>query len=270
MIYTQAIRKGNILRAFIGITLWLIVCSVYADALADSISEDFRGKAVDGTLLVVSAEGDLLYIHNPERAAVRFSPASTFKVLNTLIALDVGVVSDRHTQFVWDGVDRGSPTWNRDQTLESAFKVSCVWCYQEIARQVGRDRYAAELHSVDYGNQQIGPAVARFWLDGSLAVSGHEQIEFLRRLYARELPYQERHIAELIEIMQEERTTDYTLYAKSGWTGPELGVGWYIGFVETEQGTALFAMNMRMDRIDQAPLRKSLVLSALRQLELVR
>lgn len=269
MNYTQAVRKGNNLKAIVGITLWLIAWSVYANSIADSISEDFRLEAVDGTLVVASAEGNLLHVHNPERAAMRFSPASTFKVLNTLVALDTGVVSDSQTPFDWDGIDRGSPTWNRDQTLESAFKVSCVWCYQEIARNVGRDRYVAELQAVGYGNQQVGPAIDRFWLDGSLAVSGLEQMEFLRRLYSGELPYQQRHIAELIGIMQEERTADYTLFAKSGWTGPELHVSWYMGFVETEEGTALFAMNMRMDRIDQAPLRKALVLSALRQLGLI-
>ena len=97
----------------------------------------FERHNVTGTIVVESLLGDRTFVHNPERASIEYSPASTFKIPNSLIALGLGVVDSRESLFEWDGEDKGRSQWNQDQTLESAFKVSCVWCYQEIARDVG-------------------------------------------------------------------------------------------------------------------------------------
>ena len=128
-------------------------------------------------------------MHNEKRAKQQLSPASTFKILNTLIALDVGVVTSKDSVFQWDGTKRGLDAWNKDQTLQSAFKVSCVWCYQEIARNVGESRYRSALMDANYGNQRIGDQVDQFWLNGELQVSALEQINFLSRLVSDSGPF---------------------------------------------------------------------------------
>jgi len=128
-------------------------------------------------------------VHNKKRAKQQLSPASTFKILNTLIALDVGVVTSKDSVFQWDGTKRGLDAWNKDQTLQSAFKVSCVWCYQEIARNVGESRYRSALMDANYGNQRIGDQVDQFWLNGELQVSALEQINFLSRLVSDSVPF---------------------------------------------------------------------------------
>lgn len=128
-------------------------------------------------------------MHNKKRAKQQLSPASTFKILNTLIALDVGVVTSKDSVFQWDGTKRGLDAWNKDQTLQSAFKVSCVWCYQEIARNVGESRYRSALMDANYGNQRIGDQVDQFWLNGELQVSALEQINFLSRLVSDSVPF---------------------------------------------------------------------------------
>ena len=56
-------------------------------------------------------------------------PASTFKIPNTLIALEEGVIKDQFEVIKWDGVVRQYAPWNADQTLATAFSRSCVWCY---------------------------------------------------------------------------------------------------------------------------------------------
>lgn len=236
---------------------------------ARAIAKLFEAEQVVGTLVVASMDATILQVHNERRAAERFSPASTFKVPNTLIGLDAGVVDSRDSRFEWDGTDRGLAAWNRDQTLASAFASSCVWCYQEIARAVGRDRYVSALSAIAYGNQRIGDDVERFWLDGSLRVSALEQVGFLGKLAAYDLPFEKRVIDELRAIMLEERTPGYALYGKTGWTGPELHTGWYVGFVETGDDVWLFAMNMRMEEAAQAPLRRQLTLDALRAVGII-
>jgi len=229
----------------------------------------FAEHGVVGTLVVESLQGDRTYVHNPTRASVRFSPASTFKIPNTLIALREGVVESKDSRFTWDGTDRGLPQWNRDQTLESAFQVSCVWCYQEIARKVGADTYRAALRDLNYGNRETGDEVDQFWLNGALTISAWEQIEFLRSLVNGETGDPPASIELVKDIMLVEESDTWSLHAKTGWTGARLGVGWYVGYVETGDDTWLFAMNMRLTEASQAGLRQELTVEALRALGII-
>jgi beta-lactamase class D len=101
----------------------------FASAAEDpAIAALFKAEGVEGTIVVASLKSGETFVANEKRAAQPFAPASTFKVLNTLIAVEEGIVRDKDHAFRWDGVSRDIPEWNRDQTLASAFKVSCVWC----------------------------------------------------------------------------------------------------------------------------------------------
>lgn len=235
----------------------------------DDVADLFQSQEIKGSIVVARADGSVVYEYNRDRAKTRFCPASTFKVLNTLIALDTGVVESGESTFAWNGTERAVAAWNRDQTLASAFKVSCVWCYQEIARSVGRSRYRSAFSRVDYGNGQMGDQVDQFWLDGSLQISSYEQIAVLAKIVDYSLPFDKQHIDTLKSIMLDDQTADYALYGKTGWTGPDLHVGWYIGFVEKGGETWLFALNMRMDEAAQAHLRKKLAVGALEILEVL-
>ena len=236
---------------------------------ANAVADLFLSRNIIATLIVANTDGELVHVYNESRSIVRFSPASTFKMPNTLIALDTDVVASKETVFKWDGEDKGLPQWNSDQTLESALKVSCVWCYQEIARKVGKEKYESALAQIDYGNQIVGSNVERFWLNGDLQISAAEQIKFLRRLYEYELPFQREHVDVLKDIMQIEKNDHYSLYAKSGWATTTPQVGWFVGFVETGTQTWFFAMNMQVDKREQVSLRQELTLSSLRALGII-
>ena len=254
------------------LTALILICSIAIfaqNSLADEITDQFDSNGVIGTLVIASGNGTPIYVHGNTRADTRYSPASTFKILNTLIAMESGVVNGKDTAFKWDHVDRGSDAWNRDHTLQTAFKASCVWVFQEIARRVGAERYISKLQALGYGNSRVGDKIDQFWLNDELKISAMEQIEFLSNLTNQALPFNAAHFAELRSIMLVEETPSYSLYAKSGWTGAALKIGWYVGYVESNDEVILFAMNMDMDKIDQAPLRKQLVLAALRDLELI-
>jgi beta-lactamase class D len=237
-------------------------------AATDIARDLFRSHDIVATFAVASADGQVESVYNPERAAERFAAASTFKIPNTLIALDAGVVTSRDSTFTWDGRDRGLPFWNRDHTLASAIRFSCVWCYQEMARQVGREKYAEELARMDYGNQFLGDTPDRFWLNGDLKISALEQIRFLRKLFNDELPYRREHVDLLKEIMLVEEGEGYRIHAKTGWTGAAVTpqVGWYVGFMEAGAKTWLFAMNMQVDREADLPLRIEITKEALQTL----
>jgi beta-lactamase class D len=41
-----------------------------------------------------------------------FLPASTFKILNSLISLETGAIPDKKVILTWDGIQRQVPEWN--------------------------------------------------------------------------------------------------------------------------------------------------------------
>ena len=264
--------KDNILRSVVllaTITLTSCVDNPAAHLKTKAIDDLFRAEGIVATLVAASANGGVTFVYNDSRSAQRFSPASTFKIPNTLIALDALVVASKDSIFEWDGIDKGMQQWNQDQTLESAFRVSCVWCYQEIARKVGKKRYKSALTMLSYGNQSIGSEVDSFWLTGDLQISAREQIEFLRKLSQYAVPFRREHVETLRDIMLVEQTDSYAIYAKTGWAATTPQVAWYVGFVTKGYETWLFAMNMRVDRPEQAELRKELTIRSLRLLDII-
>ncbi|MEM9403943.1 MAG: class D beta-lactamase [Pseudomonadota bacterium] len=257
-----------------GLTLTLVLVALASAESRAQPSIDLAGvfsaAGTEGAFVAIDADGTVLHVHNPARANQPLSPASTFKIANTLIGLQRGFVDVRDTRFRWDGVDRGVAAWNQHHTLRSAFQASCVWCYQDLARRIGRDAYLADLAAIEYGNRQIGDAVDQFWLDGSLRISALDQARFLSLLWQGLQPFRRDVVADLKTVMQVERNDSYTLYAKSGWTGASLGVGWYVGVVETSDQTVAFALNLPMTRAEEAPLRKRLAMASLTELGVLR
>jgi beta-lactamase class D len=131
----------------------------------------FSDAGVEGTMVIETLDGGQRYVHNQTRAERRFPVASTFKIFNTLIALDEGALSGLDEVLRWDGRVHDFPDWNQDHTIKSAYAVSCVWCYQELARRIGEERYRAHLARAGYGRLQEPFDGTAFWLDGSLTVT---------------------------------------------------------------------------------------------------
>ena len=174
-----------------------------------------------------------IHYYNKERCLQRFTPASTFKIFNSLAALETAVAPDDQLVIKWDGVARSHPEWNKDMDMREAFKVSNVGYYQEIARRIGQNKLQHYLDTVKYGNAKIGGAVDMFWLDNSLQISADEQTGFVKKLYFAELPFSERTQRIVKTMMLQEQTPAYNLYYKTG-TG-QVGdkyIYWIVGFTE--------------------------------------
>ncbi len=224
----------------------------------------FAAAGVEGTLVIADLDGDPVQVHNAPRAAQRFPAASTFKILNTLIALEEGVIAGPDALIPWDGRLHDLPDWNRDHTLASAFATSCVWCYQTLARQIGAERYRSHLDRAGYGVLAEPFDPVAFWLDGRLTISALEQVEFLRRVILRTLPYRDSSDAGLRRVMLAETSAQHRLFAKTGWAAratPQ--IGWYVGYVETPEATWIFALNMDTRGAADLPLRRDLVRAGL-------
>jgi len=238
----------------------LLIFNSFLFAKDTELEKIFKNKQVDGAIVIESLNTKKIFIYNDKRAEKLYSPASTFKIPNTLIALNEGVVT-KDSVIVWDKKIREFDSWNKDQTLESAFKTSCVWCYQEFASKIKVEKYKKYLKELNYGNKKIGDDVTRFWLDDSLKITVFEQLSFLKRLYKNELPFKLEDINTLKEIMIDEKNEDYIIRAKTGWEGK---YGWYVGYVETKDDVWFFAMNIDTKTKDDLPKRKDITLEALK------
>jgi beta-lactamase class D len=126
--------------------------------------------------------------------ALKTAPASTFKVPHALVALETGVVTDPHALVPWDGTKQAFPAWETPHSLDSAMKASVLWFYQRTAGLIGRERMLASLKRLGYGSDTYEGEQTSFWLNGDLAVSPMEQLDFLSRLVRYELPAERRHV----------------------------------------------------------------------------
>ena len=131
----------------------------------------FRTRGLEGTVVLRSLKTGKEHVYNAKRSAERLCPASTFKIPNTLISLQEKAAG-ADMMFRWDGTERSVPAWNKDMNLDDAFQSSCVWCYQELARKVGRTVYARYLKEMGYGNASPGNDVAT---SGSTARCGYRR-----------------------------------------------------------------------------------------------
>lgn len=225
------------------------------------ISNLFKNKKINGTIVIFSLDGEKTYFHNEDRAKSRFLPASTFKIPNTLIALEESAVADEKEIIKWDGKNREVPSWNKDQSMETAFPSSCVWFYQELAKRIGKDKYESYLKKIKYGNEQAGPEITTFWLNGDLRISAFEQIDFLKKVYAREYPFKASSYEMLKKLMIVEQTSSHTIRAKTGWTQ---NIGWFTGYVESGGKVWFFATNIEITTPKDLPLRQEITFGALR------
>lgn len=206
----------------------------------------FDEYGVEGAFVLFDLNATTYMRYNPERCAEGFLPASTFKLLNALIALETGVIADENTVIPWDGTVYSIESWNQDQTLTTAMADSVVWAYQEMADRIGPERMQEYVDAVGYGNADITRNPLSFWLDGDLRISADQQIDFLRRLYSGDLPFSARSMEIVRRITIVEQTEDYIFHAKAGSTVmPDgTGIGWYIGYLEEGGDVYFFALNL--------------------------
>ncbi|GAB3328941.1 oxacillin-hydrolyzing class D beta-lactamase OXA-50 [Larkinella ripae] len=207
----------------------------------------FADKKLNGSFLLYDPQRDHYTAYQFERTRQRFLPASTFKILNTLIGLETGVLTDENTVMKWDSVNHEEEAWNRDNTLETAFKVSCVPCYQAVVRKVGLKRMQEWVAKTGYGKMDINADnLDKFWLEGKSAISQEEQLDFLRRVHDGRVPFSKQHLATLKKIMQLDEKPGTKLYGKTGWAGGSINphIGWFVGYVEKGDNVYYFATNI--------------------------
>lgn len=204
----------------------------------------FRAQGLEGSLLLYDETADRFVAYNAARCRQGFLPASTFKIPNTLLALQTGALRDTAEICSWDGTVRSIATWNQDMPFARALRVSAVPCYQQLARRVGVAAYQQGLPQLGYPGMVVTPATLdTFWLDGDSRISQFGQIDFLRRLQAETLPIAKRHQQAVKQLLVLKKTPTTTLYGKTGWrfrSARNPDNGWLVGWLARADGRRIF------------------------------
>lgn len=201
---------------------------------------------VEGAILIYDMEADTYYSNDFEWAQKGYLPASTFKITNSIIAFETGVIQSDSTLIKWDGEERRMKAWEQDLVFRDAFHFSCVPCYQEIARTIGAERMNAHLDKLAYRNMQVDSSnIELFWLEGDSKINQRQQIDFLKRFYQSELPISKRTEVMMKRLMIIDETDSYTISGKTGWSIRNgNNNGWFVGYIESRNKTYFFATNV--------------------------
>jgi beta-lactamase class D len=234
---------------FLLFTFYFLSCSSNNITSDDSLKKYFDQYHVTGTFGLYNNGQAQFTIYNLKTFTdSAYLPASTFKIVNSLIGLQTGVISNEKMVIPWDHVVRSNPDWNKDLSMEEAFKVSAVPYYQEVARRIGKDTMQHWLDSLGYaakyGRAVIKNDIDSFWLDNNIKITADEQLGLVKRLYFDQLPFQKRVQTIVKNVMLQEQNSNYSLSYKTGWgySGNGNSIGWVVGWIEENKHPYFFVL----------------------------
>ncbi|MBL8630782.1 MAG: class D beta-lactamase [Rhodospirillaceae bacterium] len=213
------------------------------------------------TIIADAKSGEILVQDGP--CGTRESPASTFKVALSLMGYDNGYLSDADTPSIpyKDEYRAMMDSWKVTTTPKSWMEDSVVWYSQVMTKALGPEKFKAYVDGFHYGNGDIsGDAgknngLTNAWLSNSLRVSPAEEVAFIRRMLAGQLPVSKDAVAKTKAIMPEfPADGDWTVYGKTGSglrrnaEGTLAGgrqFGWFVGWAVKGKRTIVFARLVR-------------------------
>jgi beta-lactamase class D len=219
---------------------------------------DYFGE-YSGTFVLLDIKTDKTIVINENLSQKRYSPESTFKIASTLIALESGYWKNEDSTIQWDGVAYPVPKWNSNQTLRTAVENSVVWCYQKFMREKGVDFIKAKVCDLSYGNMDVSGGIDHFWLDSTLEISPHEQVQFIRKIFFDEKDKRKNSVAIMKKLLLRETKDNCSLFGKTGSSGGGYlskvdrvnrsgQLAWFVGFVETNTTSYAFALLIKGDK----------------------
>lgn len=266
------LKKLLYLIPFAILLIYIAQTKIHQLQKATTIEKIFKEENVNGTFVVYDVQKNTSIIYNKKRSTTPYSPASTFKIPNSLIGLSTRAVKDTEEVFYkYDGSEMFLKSWEKDTNLRQSIKVSHVPAYQELARRIGFEKMQENITKLNYGNMIIGDKIDTFWLQGPLEISAIQQTKFLAKLATYQLPYPKDIQQSIHEIIKLKEGKNWTLYGKTGWTGRNSSnsIGWFVGWVNNNGKIYSFAINMDIKEFSELPKREIIAKKSLKSLGLL-
>lgn len=231
---------------------FILICIIFSTGCTDSntkeidLSSIYNKYGVKGGFLLKSLNDDKVYIYNEEHCQKGYLPASTFKIVSSIIGLETGVATGINYAMPWDSVTRQMDAWNQDHTLATAFQASCVPCYRKLVEQIGVEQMQDYVRAFDYGRMDIqSNNLTDFWLLGNSRITPYEQLDFLTDFFKQKLQVKPSTYHVVNEIMILAQSPDGIIM--KGKTGLSLigkgQSGWFVGAIERPDGEKFVFVN---------------------------
>ncbi|HEX7583505.1 MAG TPA: class D beta-lactamase [Prolixibacteraceae bacterium] len=235
--------------------IWIILsiaigvgsCTIHpAKDVTTNFQPFFEEYGVEGCFILYDLKNDVYQIYNSTRCEKGYLPASTFKILNALIGLETGVITDENMVIQWDSIVRTEEAWNKDHTLASAITYSVVPYFQEVARRIGTERMKELVDDSDYGRMDISKEnIDRFWLWGNSRITPWEQMNFILHFYTNKLPFTKANVDLVKKLIILKQTDKWIFRGKTGMTIQDgKNLGWLVGYLEENGNVWLYVCNM--------------------------
>lgn len=264
-----------VVLCLVSVVLFMAGCSPNNVKTDSGLQKYFDQYKVSGTFGLYDNGTGQFTIYNLARFKdTSYLPASTFEIVHSLVGIETGRIVNEKMIFPWDGHihfypnDDTAKAWNKDLTVEDAFRASSVPVFQEIARRIGKDTLQQWLDSLKYGNHIIKTRIDSFWLDNSLKITPDEELGLVKRLYFNQLPFQKRSQDIVKKMMLQENNANYRLSYKSGWGFLENGkaLGWMVGWIEENRHPYFFVLNIEAPHAtNMAPLSLDMLKAILKE-----
>ena len=264
------VHKIILKNSFVLIIICLLTaCSLNNITDKPQYQQYFADNNAMGSFAIFDNATGQFFIYNLKRFSdSAYLPASTFKIMNGLIALETGIVQNQNQVFKWDKKIRLYPfgdtafAWNKDLTFKEAFQSSAVHIFQQIAANIGNEKMQFWLDSCKYGNKKIGNDITRFWLNNDLLITADEQLGFIKRLYFAKLPFQKRSQDIMKKCFIEEENKNIKMFYKTGfgYNKNEQSIGWVVGWIEAFNHPYFFVLNVESNKTANIPIIRKKIL----------
>ena len=245
-----------------------------------SLKEVFEKNGFRGSFgLFDNGKGDFIIYNLHQFTDSLYSPASTFKIVNSLIGLETGITADTTSTVQTDdsaltrkeNFKTGRSECDTILTMSQAFRLSCPNYYRELAQKIGVKTMQHYLDTLGYARKKgkfeiTEKNLTQFWLNNEIKITADEQLGLVKRLYFDQLPFQKRTQRLLRGMMQQEETPTYKLGYKTGTTDMNLTgaeIGWLVGWIEENKHLFFFSLQVESkdhrDRSDRIKLLKDIL-----------
>jgi beta-lactamase class D len=213
-------------------------CTVNNVREDDGIGEVFEANKVVGTFgMFDNSRGDFT-IYDLDRFKKPVSPAQTFHIFHTLVALHTGKLADDSSQVV------ANDSTALSLSIYQGFRKNSVPHFQTLSAIIGKDTLKYWMDSVKYGNKKIGNELTQFWMNDSLTISPDEQLGLIKRLYFRQHPFRASVQEQVKKMMVVVNNAQYQMAYQLGVVvRGDKKQAWVVGWIEENRHVYPFVVS---------------------------
>ncbi len=236
-------------------------CSVNKANIDNELKTFYDAEKSEGCFTLLDNASGQITVYNMGMDTTRVSPGATFDILNAMIALQVGSITDENIPLIFN--KESDSLSGLSLSLKQAFQANSKETFRFVASTTGKQVIQKWIDSLSYGNKIIGDSSEAYWVNNKLKISPDEQLGLIKRLYFDQLPFRKSVQESLRNMMLQEDNTAYRLSYKTASITTESNQTetWTIGWVEENRHVYFFVNLIKNNANDKSPEQTSVKLT---------